>query len=113
MDLSREKGGDAEGARGVATAASGEGARRRAQEDRERGGDAAAGGGWWTVLIYTSSMDGSCKEWEVRVADAGVADAGAGGEEGQERKGAEAKGVARCETWVSVWLSEASCCFPT
>lgn len=84
---SREEGG------GESAAAGGGGGKKRRRKGE--GGEfwagvgpgaktAAASDGWSIALIYTCSMDGSCKEWEV-----GVAGAGAGGDGDKERgKGA-------------------------
>ncbi|CAM9208630.1 unnamed protein product, partial [Scytosiphon promiscuus] len=58
-----------------------------------------------TALIYTSSMDGSCKEWEVRLSaaateDEEVAERG-GSDEGERWKETGAEGVARLRKMVS------------
>eukprot|EP00752_Nemacystus_decipiens_P005027 g4567.t1 len=75
----KEGAGRGEGAR--KSPAAGGGKKRRRQEGGagHGGGGGGAGtattsDGWSTALIYTSSMDGSCKEWEVGVGARGGGD---------------------------------------
>lgn len=58
------------------------GGKRPRREEGDAGGGCRRSGGRATALVYTCSMDGSCREWEVEVAASLGGDGGGGGQEG-------------------------------
>ncbi|CAM9901904.1 unnamed protein product, partial [Ectocarpus sp. 8 AP-2014] len=58
------------------------GGKRRRREEGDAGGGRRRSGGRATALVYTCSMDGSCREWEVEVAVSPAGDGGGGAREG-------------------------------
>ncbi|CAN0142449.1 unnamed protein product [Ectocarpus fasciculatus] len=74
--------GSGDSSRGVGAERARVGGKRRRREEGDSGGGCRRSDGRATALVYTCSMDGSCREWEVEVAVSPGWDDGGGGREG-------------------------------